>query len=61
MTTDRAASPCRKICKLSAGDRVCTGCGRTLDEIAGWSSLSLTEREAVNAAAARRLARFPAG
>jgi predicted Fe-S protein YdhL (DUF1289 family) len=28
-------SPCQSLCQLDAGG-VCTGCGRTLDEIRAW-------------------------
>jgi predicted Fe-S protein YdhL (DUF1289 family) len=28
-------SPCQSLCQLDA-DGVCTGCGRTLDEIRAW-------------------------
>ena len=40
-------SPCRNICQLDAGRRVCLGCRRTLDEIARWSRMTDTERRAV--------------
>lgn len=33
------ASPCRSICRLDKASQTCTGCGRTLDEIASWSSM----------------------
>jgi predicted Fe-S protein YdhL (DUF1289 family) len=39
-------SPCRQICRLG-GDGLCDGCGRTLGEIALWSSLSPAKREIV--------------
>ena len=42
MTT--IASPCRKICTLDAGRSFCLSCGRTLDEIAGWSRFTEAER-----------------
>ncbi len=42
------ASPCIKVCRIDAQSR-CYGCGRTLDEIARWSGMSLDERRAVNA------------
>ena len=35
----RPPSPCLNICTLDDND-VCTGCLRTLDEIASWGSLS---------------------
>ena len=40
------ASPCINVCALDAGQR-CQGCGRTLDEIAGWGRMSASERWAV--------------
>jgi len=39
-------SPCRNICELDDHE-VCTGCGRTLDEIATWSELGDAERRAI--------------
>jgi len=40
-------SPCIKVCTLI--DRVCTGCGRTLHEIAEWSSATKErKREILN-------------
>jgi len=41
-------SPCIKVCQIDL-DRRCYGCGRTLDEIAAWSSMTLDQRRAVNA------------
>jgi predicted Fe-S protein YdhL (DUF1289 family) len=38
-------TPCVKQC--SAKDGICTGCGRTLDEIARWGRMTPSEREAV--------------
>jgi hypothetical protein len=40
------ASPCTNVCVLDAGRR-CTGCGRTIDEIAGWGRMSAPEQWAV--------------
>jgi predicted Fe-S protein YdhL (DUF1289 family) len=42
-----APSPCVKVCALDATKSWCTGCHRTLDEIAGWRTMTLTERLAV--------------
>jgi len=47
-------SPCIKVCTLDAA-RMCTGCGRTLDEIATWSRMNPEQREAVCTLAADRL------
>jgi predicted Fe-S protein YdhL (DUF1289 family) len=40
------ASPCIDVCRLDGNDR-CIGCGRTLDEIARWSTMSAEEQRAV--------------
>ena len=40
------ASPCVNICKVE--DDVCIGCGRTLEEIAHWTSMSNEERKEIN-------------
>jgi hypothetical protein len=39
-------SPCINVCVLDAAN-VCRGCGRTIDEIAAWSTMSDAERDAV--------------
>ena len=36
----RVASPCISVCVLDAASGMCTGCLRTLDEIAGWIDMS---------------------
>ena len=46
MTQAGPASPCMNVCVLDAA-RVCTGCGRTLDEIARWGRMSAAEQWAV--------------
>ena len=38
------ASPCTKVCTIDPRSQLCRGCGRTLDEIARWLSLSDSER-----------------
>jgi uncharacterized protein len=40
-------SPCRNICALDDKREICTGCGRTLPEIANWSALTPAQREAI--------------
>ncbi|WP_354290655.1 DUF1289 domain-containing protein [Sphingomonas sp. PvP055] len=37
-TESPIASPCISSCRIDPADAVCTGCGRTLDEIAAWSA-----------------------
>jgi hypothetical protein len=36
------SSPCIKVCVIASG--ICAGCGRTLDEIARWSTMSEAQR-----------------
>ena len=42
-----AESPCIKVCQLDLDNR-CRGCGRTIDEIARWSTMTTAERITVN-------------
>ena len=44
---DEIQSPCVKICVIHPAARICTGCLRTLDEIAGWSRMTNDERRAI--------------
>ena len=39
MSEPRPVSPCINVCVLDA-QPVCTGCGRTIDEIARWAQMS---------------------
>lgn len=61
---DEPQSPCVKVCAVHPVERICTGCLRTLDEIAAWSGLSSEARQAILAelpARAPRLARRRGG
>ena len=49
------ASPCTKVCTIDPRSGLCHGCGRTLTEIAQWSSLSDSERQRIMAELAQRL------
>ena len=40
-------SPCLKICTLDPQSRICLACGRSLAEIAGWSAMTDSQRQAV--------------
>ena len=53
-------SPCVKICVMDAASGLCTGCGRTLDEIARWASMSDAERAAIMRVLAERKKNLPA-
>jgi uncharacterized protein len=50
------ASPCTKVCTIDPRSQLCRGCGRTLDEIARWLSLSDSERGRIMADLPTRLA-----
>ena len=43
------ASPCIKVCVIDAGSQLCTGCSRTLREIASWGSMTDETRDAIMA------------
>jgi len=49
-------SPCVGVCSLDADRGLCTGCARTIDEIAGWSSGTPEWRRSVMAALPARRA-----
>ena len=43
MAASATSSPCTGVCRLDAENR-CTGCARTLDEIARWATMPPAER-----------------
>ncbi len=45
--TRRMDSPCIKLCVMDAATGLCAGCGRSLEEIAGWAGMSELERRRV--------------
>lgn len=49
-------TPCIGVCNMDRARRICRGCGRTIDEIAGWTQMSADERAGVMAVLADRLA-----
>jgi predicted Fe-S protein YdhL (DUF1289 family) len=49
-------SPCIRVCSIEHDTGLCTGCGRTLAEIAGWIGMSAGERRAIMAMLPARLA-----
>lgn len=51
-------SPCRKICLLDPAERVCRGCGRTLDEIATWTTSDRATKLKILARSGERLAKL---
>ena len=59
-TPDAVPSPCISVCAMDAAGALCTGCFRTLDEIAAWGMLDADGKRAVLAALpARRAAAVP--
>lgn len=42
-------TPCIKVCVMDSASGLCTGCGRTLDEIARWATLDVETRKRVMA------------
>ncbi len=44
---DEVQSPCVKICVVHPTERICTGCLRTIDEIAQWSRMCNETRAAL--------------
>ncbi len=46
-TAGIVTSPCISVCRIDDATGLCTGCLRTLDEIAAWSVLDDGQRRAV--------------
>jgi predicted Fe-S protein YdhL (DUF1289 family) len=44
---DEVQSPCINICVVHPAERICTGCLRSIDEIAAWGRMSNDERAAL--------------
>lgn len=51
-------SPCVNICIIDEPTRQCLGCGRTLQEIGGWSQMTDSERETVMKLLPQRMAQM---
>lgn len=47
LPSTRPLSPCVQICRVDQAAKTCEGCGRTLDEIAGWGHMTETEKAPV--------------
>jgi uncharacterized protein len=46
---EEVESPCVKVCVVHPVERLCVGCLRSIDEIAGWGRMTAEERRAVMA------------
>ena len=44
---DEVESPCVSICLMHPKEKICIGCFRTVDEITGWSKMSVEERKEI--------------
>ncbi|QFY60324.1 DUF1289 domain-containing protein [Rhizobium grahamii] len=53
-------TPCINVCSIDPANGFCVGCGRTLDEIAGWMSLSEEQRDTIMTLLPQRLRRTSA-
>ncbi|MBC7142651.1 MAG: DUF1289 domain-containing protein [Rhodobacteraceae bacterium] len=42
-------SPCIKLCAIHPTERICIGCYRSIDEIAGWGRMTPEARRAIMA------------
>jgi uncharacterized protein len=40
-------SPCTRVCTIDEATGLCAGCGRTLEEIVGWSRMTDDERQRI--------------
>ena len=56
MKPDMIQSPCTNICTIDARTSLCLGCGRTIDEVASWSTFSDAQRAQVMAELPARMA-----
>jgi predicted Fe-S protein YdhL (DUF1289 family) len=49
------SSPCIKVCVIDAASGLCSGCGRSLDEIARWGGMTEAARLAAMATLPARM------
>jgi uncharacterized protein len=47
MAGSQMESPCIQVCVIDVRSGLCSGCGRTLAEIASWTSLTPAERRKI--------------
>ena len=59
--TDTPKSPCIEVCELDARARHCTGCGRSLAEIAEWVGARAGRQREILAALPKRMVQLAAG
>ena len=54
-TATAIESPCNKVCVVDPVQKLCIGCGRSLDEIARWIDFDDRERQRIMALLPSRL------
>jgi predicted Fe-S protein YdhL (DUF1289 family) len=54
-------TPCNRICVVHPQTGLCTGCGRSIEEIAGWSGFSDADRARIMTKLPARLAAMNGG
>jgi predicted Fe-S protein YdhL (DUF1289 family) len=47
-------SPCVGVCRIAPASQLCSGCGRSLEEIAAWSRLDEASKQRIWAALPQR-------
>ena len=55
MTDATRETPCIGVCKMDPHTALCVGCGRALQEIAGWGRMQSAERRAIMATLDQRM------
>jgi predicted Fe-S protein YdhL (DUF1289 family) len=50
------ASPCTGVCRFDEATGLCIGCGRSLDEIARWTTMDEAQRQRIRERLAGRAA-----
>ncbi|MBT3331321.1 MAG: DUF1289 domain-containing protein [Rhodospirillaceae bacterium] len=55
-TNRRVISPCAGVCILHTATKLCLGCYRTIEEIAGWQVMSAPDQHRIIAEIAQRRA-----
>lgn len=53
--SDQVKSPCDNTCQLDEAQRVCIGCGRTIEEVIGWQVMSISQKRRVVSRSCARL------
>jgi predicted Fe-S protein YdhL (DUF1289 family) len=56
MSPQQISTPCVQVCAIDGQTGLCTGCGRTLREIAAWSHYDEPRRRTIMAELPARLA-----